>query len=94
VLVIGSKNSSNSNRLKDMAEESGAKAVLIDAPEDINRQVLDEAGIIGITAGASAPEVLVENVINFIIGHYGAEVEILDGPVENVQFKLPASLKA
>lgn len=93
IFVIGSKKSSNSNRLRDIAEESGVQALLIDSEQDINLEILAKAERIGITAGASAPEILVQNVINFITDKYSAKVEILDGPVENIQFKLPSRLK-
>jgi 4-hydroxy-3-methylbut-2-enyl diphosphate reductase len=94
IFVIGSKKSSNSNRLRDIAEEFGVQAFLIDSEHDIDLEILAKARCIGITAGASAPEVLVQNVVNFIDDKFGATVESLDGPIENIQFKLPQSLKA
>ena len=93
IFVIGSKKSSNSNRLRDIAEESGVQAFLIDSEQDINLEILAAAERIGITAGASAPEILVQNVINFIADKFDAAIESLDGPIENIQFKLPSSLK-
>ena len=63
VLVVGSRNSSNSNRLREVAEVQGAKAWMIDGPEDIRREWLEGANTIGLTAGASAPEVLVQAVV-------------------------------
>jgi len=94
VLVIGSRKSSNSNRLRDLAEESGVPAFLIDSEKDIDLVMLDQVETIGITAGASAPEVLVQNLIDFIASKYNAQIESLEGPIENIQFKLPQSLKA
>ena len=94
VLVIGSSKSSNSNRLRDLAEECGVPAFLIDSEKDIDLAILNKSERIGITAGASAPEVLVQNVIDFITSKYPAEIESLEGPTENIQFKLPQSLKA
>jgi 4-hydroxy-3-methylbut-2-enyl diphosphate reductase len=72
VLVVGSPNSSNSNRLKEIAEKQQRPAYLIDGPEDIRREWLEGVRIIGLTAGASAPEVLVENVI-LQLRDWGAE---------------------
>jgi len=94
IFVIGSRKSSNSNRLRDLAEESGIQAFLIDSEHDIDLSVIDNVERIGITAGASAPEILVENVIAFISEKYPSVVENLEGPIENIQFKLPKQVKA
>src|SRR5699024_9917485 len=63
VLVVGSPNSSNSNRLREVAEREGAKAYLLDSPEMIDPKWLDGCKTVGVTAGASAPEILVQQVI-------------------------------
>lgn len=93
VLVVGSPNSSNSNRLRELAERCGAKAYLIDGPQDLQAHWFAQAGTVGITAGASAPEVLVQSVINGL-KQYGAQMpEELAGRVENVSFSLPKELR-
>jgi 4-hydroxy-3-methylbut-2-enyl diphosphate reductase len=92
VLVVGSPNSSNSNRLKEIAEKQQRPAYLIDGPEDICREWLEGVRIIGLTAGASAPEVLVENVIRQL-RDWGAETYEEDtGQPETVVFALPKNL--
>lgn len=94
ILVIGAKNSSNSNRLRDLGEEMSVPSYLIDSPDDINGDWLKNVKLIGITAGASAPEILVDNVINYLNGLY-QEVVItkLEGIEENVKFRLPAEVR-
>lgn len=89
ILVIGSQNSSNSNRLKDLAEESGAKSHLINGVNDIDEAWFDGVDSIGLTAGASAPEILVEEVINSLKSRFDCKIEILNVMDENVKFKLP-----
>jgi 4-hydroxy-3-methylbut-2-enyl diphosphate reductase len=69
ILVIGSPESSNSNRLKEVAEKSGAQAYLIDSPQEIPNEILNSNAPIGVTAGASAPEVLVSEVITALSNH-------------------------
>ena len=92
VLVVGSPNSSNSNRLKEIAEKQQRPAYLIDGPEDIRREWLDGVTSIGLTAGASAPEVLVESVIAQL-QQWGADsVEEDSGEPETVVFALPKNL--
>jgi 4-hydroxy-3-methylbut-2-en-1-yl diphosphate reductase len=92
VLVVGSPNSSNSNRLKEIAEKQGRPAYLIDGPQDIRREWLDGISVVGLSAGASAPEVLVENVIAQL-RDWGAEsVEEDSGEPETVVFALPKNL--
>jgi len=94
VLVVGSPNSSNSNRLKELAEKQGRPAYLIDGPEDIDRAWLDGVQTIGLTAGASAPEVLVEQVISQL-KDWGADSVTQDGgEPEQVVFALPKNLQA
>ncbi|MFT4764034.1 MAG: 4-hydroxy-3-methylbut-2-enyl diphosphate reductase [Oleispira sp.] len=93
LLVVGSPNSSNSNRLRELGERMGAKAYLIDDAEEIQKEWLDGVESIGITAGASAPEVLVQSVVDRL-KEWGGEVpEELQGQEENVVFSLPKELK-
>ncbi len=93
VLVVGSTNSSNSNRLREVAAAQGARAYMIDGPEDIRREWLENAATVGLTAGASAPEVLVQQVLAQI-EQWGATVTRPDGDVrENVFFPLPPALR-
>lgn len=92
VLVVGSANSSNSNRLREVAERMGIPAYLIDGPESIEPAWLVDRKRIGITAGASAPELLVQQVI-FRLKTLGAiSVRTLEGLQENVSFPLPKGL--
>ncbi|NYT43279.1 4-hydroxy-3-methylbut-2-enyl diphosphate reductase [Alcaligenaceae bacterium] len=92
VLVVGSPNSSNSNRLREVAERKGAAAYLIDTPDMIDPQWLAKTKRVGVTAGASAPEVLVEQVIARLKELGAASVRTLDGTPENVSFPLPKEL--
>ncbi len=93
VLVIGSKNSSNSNRLREVAERTGRSAYLIDGPEDIEVNWFSSDDRIGISAGASAPEVLVQGVISWLDEHGFGTTEVLSVREENVTFSLPAALR-
>jgi len=93
VLVIGSKNSSNSNRLREVAERKGATAYLIDGPQDIDRQWLQGRRDIGITAGASAPEVLVQQVLEYLRLEGFDDVQVSKVVEENVTFSLPEALR-
>ncbi len=93
VLVVGSPNSSNSNRLRELAQRNGCDAYLIDGPDDINPAWLKGKKRIGVTAGASAPEVLVRRVIDGL-KDLGAQAPIeLDGVKENITFSLPKELR-
>jgi 4-hydroxy-3-methylbut-2-en-1-yl diphosphate reductase len=92
LLVVGSTNSSNSNRLRELAEKQGCAAYLIDGPEDIRQEWLAASPRVGLTAGASAPEVLVEQVIEQLKAWGAAGVEELDGIREQVVFPLPREL--
>jgi 4-hydroxy-3-methylbut-2-enyl diphosphate reductase len=93
LLVVGSPNSSNSNRLRELGERMGAKAYLIDSADEIQKDWLDGIESIGITAGASAPEVLVQSVVDRL-KEWGGEVpEELKGQEENVVFSLPQELR-
>lgn len=92
VLVVGSPNSSNSNRLREVAERKGAEAYLLDSPEQINPAWLEGKKRIGVTAGASAPEVLVEQVIQRLTELGVQRVRALEGVEETVSFPLPREL--
>ncbi|MEW8255581.1 MAG: 4-hydroxy-3-methylbut-2-enyl diphosphate reductase, partial [Candidatus Thiodiazotropha taylori] len=92
VLVVGSPNSSNSNRLREIAEKHGLPAYLIDGAEDIDQSWLTGKQTIGVTAGASAPEVLVESVIEQLKGWGAQAVVEAQGKSEEVVFALPKSL--
>ena len=93
VLVVGSTNSSNSNRLRELAERCGASAYLIDDASMIDPTWLDDARAVGVTAGASAPELLVEEVIDTLRLRGIATVRDLEGRGENVTFSLPQALR-
>ena len=94
LLVVGSPNSSNSNRLRELAERMGTPAYLIDGAEDLNQSWFEGVTQIGITAGASAPEVLVRGVVEQL-RTWGATGETeLDGRPENVTFSMPKELRA
>lgn len=93
VIVVGSKNSSNSNRLAELASRMGVKSKLIDDPNDIHADWFDDVQTIGVTAGASAPEELVQSVINRI-GDFGATtIDELQGLEENMFFEVPKELR-
>lgn len=93
ILVVGSPNSSNSNRLREIAEKRGTPAYLIDDASDIQLAWLNGKQKIGVTAGASAPEILVHGVIQHLQQH-GASVVMQDSGIhENVAFVLPAALR-
>lgn len=94
VFVVGSKNSSNSNRLREVAALRGVPAHLIDTAEDIVPAWLEGRRSIGVTAGASAPEVLIEEVIARLRELGADSVRQLEGAVENVSFPIPVALRA
>ena len=93
VLVIGSVNSSNSNRLRDLAEQEGIQAHLIDSADDIDRTWLEGKTHIGVTAGASAPEVLVQGVLGRLRELGAANAQELHGEPESIVFALPKGLR-
>jgi 4-hydroxy-3-methylbut-2-enyl diphosphate reductase len=93
VLVVGSTNSSNSNRLRELAERCGASAYLIDDASMIDPAWLTDARAVGVTAGASAPELLVAEVIDTLRQQGVATVRDLEGREENVTFSLPKALR-
>lgn len=93
LLVVGSINSSNSNRLRELAEKRGIPAYLIDGADDIRDDWLKSANSIGVTAGASAPESLVQEVIEQLKSRGGKQVEELSGIHEGMEFALPRELR-
>jgi 4-hydroxy-3-methylbut-2-enyl diphosphate reductase len=93
VLVVGSPNSSNSNRLKELAERCGASAYLIESADMIDPKWMSADDKIGVTAGASAPEHLVEGVVSWLRGRGHEGVESLEGRPENITFSLPKELR-
>ena len=93
VLVVGSPNSSNSNRLRELAERLGAKAYLIDNASQMEKSWFDSVAQVGVTAGASAPEVLIQEVLDTLQA-WGGEIPVeLSGIEENVTFSLPKALR-
>ena len=93
VLVVGSKNSSNSVRLCEVARQGGAGATLIDGPHQVPLDALSGLEVIGLTAGASAPEEVVQAVAALLAGT-GWQAQEVDGVQENVKFKMPTELAA
>ncbi len=94
VFVVGSQSSSNSTRLREVAELLGAKAYLVDCAEQIEPAWLEGATRVGVTAGASAPEVLVQSVIHQLTGGDPDQTTQLHGATENVTFALPKELQS
>ena len=93
IVVIGSTNSSNSNRLKELAERCGATSVLIDSAEELDFKSLSKYKSIGITAGASAPESIVQSVVQAISLELNTVAEELGENKENIYFRLPPELR-
>jgi len=93
LMVVGSKNSSNSNRLRELSEKLATPAYLIDNAGDINPDWLEGKACIGLTAGASAPELLVQNVVVRLKQLGVSRVSELDGQLEKIEFSLPKELK-
>lgn len=93
LMVVGSKNSSNSNRLRELSEKLATPAYLIDNAGDINPAWLHGKSCIGLTAGASAPELLVQNVVERLKQLGVSQVSELDGQLEKIEFSLPKELK-
>lgn len=93
VLVVGSPNSSNSNRLRELAERCGAVSYLIDSADEIQKDWLDDVKTVGVTAGASAPERLVQEVIEQLQRLGGRMVQELEGQKEDVVFSMPKELR-
>lgn len=93
LLVVGSRNSSNSNRLREIAESEGTTAYLIDGADDIRREWLTGKQQVGVTAGASAPEIIVQQVVARLGEWGGATVNETHGIPENMVFALPRGLR-
>ncbi len=92
-LVVGSQNSSNSQRLRELAEETGIRGYLIDSVAGIDPQWLAECHTVLVTAGASAPELIVQEVLDYLRIEFGAEVEVRSVRHEDVSFPLPRALR-
>jgi len=93
LLVLGSKNSSNSNRLREIAENNNKPSYLIDGAADIDGAWLKNCQSIGVTAGASAPEVLVQEVVSYLLDYGADEVVEVSGIEEDVHFPVPSTLR-
>ena len=93
LLVIGSKNSSNSNRLREIAENNNKPAYLIDSAGDIDIDWLRDITSVGVTAGASAPELLVQEVVDYLLENGADEIIEVSGANESVHFPVPATLR-
>lgn len=93
LLVVGAKNSSNSNRLRELSEKMGTQAYLIDDADALQEDWLKSASKVGVTAGASAPEILVQGVIKKIKSLSSASVTEVAGREENIQFAVPKELQ-
>jgi 4-hydroxy-3-methylbut-2-enyl diphosphate reductase len=94
ILVVGATNSSNSNRLREIGEESGLPSYLIADGSELNPKWLEGVTTVGITAGASAPEVLVDDVIDALRRLGPVQVSVMDGRQESIEFRLPVELAA
>ena len=92
LIVVGARNSSNSNRLREIGEEAGLPSYLVADSSEIDTEWVRNVGVVGVTAGASAPEVVVEDVVQTLMQIAPSEVSFLDGPIETVSFRLPAEL--
>jgi 1-deoxy-D-xylulose-5-phosphate synthase len=92
VLVVGAKNSSNSNRLHEISLETGVPSHLVSDCSELQSDWFDQVKSVGVTAGASAPEVLVEGVVNWLRRLGPVEVSTLNGPDETIEFRLPPEL--
>ena len=94
ILVVGAKNSSNSNRLREIGIEEGIPSYLIADGSELKAEWVRGKGVVGLTAGASAPEELVRHVIEALSEIEDVEVEQMDGKKEHIEFRLPAELRA
>jgi 4-hydroxy-3-methylbut-2-enyl diphosphate reductase len=91
LIVVGARNSSNSNRLREIGEELGLPSYLVAGADEIDPKWVRDVEVVGVTAGASAPEVVVEEVVRSLMQIKPSEVSSLDGPSENVRFRLPSN---
>lgn len=94
IVVLGSQNSSNSQRLRELAAEDGKQAYLVDGPQDLDRKNFQDAETVLITAGASAPESVVQETIDWLVREFKATVEVQQVREESVKFPLPKPLRA
>ncbi len=94
VVVLGSQNSSNSQRLRELAGDAGRPAFLVDGPQDLTADAFADAETVLITAGASAPESVVQATVDWLVETFGASVEIESVREESVHFPLPKPLRA
>ena len=92
LVVVGSPSSSNSNRLRELAERLGADAYMVDAADDLKAEWFEGRRRVGVTAGASAPELLVQKVVDRLRALGAVSVRSLPGAVETVHFPLPKGL--
>ena len=92
ILVVGSRNSSNSNRLREIGEELGKPAYLIDDADALRAEWFSGVASVGVTASASAPELLVQGVLEGLRRFGPVEVSTMAGVAEDVQFRIPAQL--
>lgn len=92
ILVVGAKNSSNSNRLREIGDDLNVESHLIDSAEQVEPNWFTDIESVGITAGASAPETLVQDLVNWLDQRFEITLEILDGIKETIQFRLPPEL--
>ena len=92
LIVVGARNSSNSNRLREIGEDAGLPSYLVADSGEIDAEWVRNAGAVGVTAGASAPEVVVEDVVRTLMRIGPSELSTLDGPTETVSFRLPTEL--
>jgi len=92
IIVVGARNSSNSNRLREIGQEAGLPSYLVADGSEIDAEWVRDAGVVGVTAGASAPEILVEDVVRTLMRIAPSELSVLAGPKETVSFRLPAEL--
>jgi 4-hydroxy-3-methylbut-2-enyl diphosphate reductase len=93
VIVVGSPTSSNSNRLRELAQKLGTESYMVDSAEELQSEWFEGRSRVGLTAGASAPEVLVKAVIDRIKALGAVSVRKMDGIEETVKFPLPKGLK-
>lgn len=93
VVVLGSQNSSNSQRLRELADEQGKRAYLVDGPQDLSREAFAPDDTVLITAGASAPESVVQETVEWLVREFDATVETQQIREENVHFPLPKPLR-
>ena len=94
VIVLGSQNSSNSQRLRELATQSGKPAYLIDGVTELKAEWFDGVSSVLITAGASAPEVVVQECVDHLVAKYSATVEVATVREENVYFQMPRELRS